>query len=346
MERSHSENGKPKDTFLSKEEKELSFPTERTALLIIDPVNDFLSEGGAAWDLTKNTVKTLHDVIPNLKRAMDGARAKGIPVLFGPMAYTEEDYTEHKLQKRSGINRMMFERKMFLAGSWGADFHPDLQPQEEDIVLLPHKSCDVFRTDLPGHLEKMGITHLVIAGMTANLCVESTGRHAMEEGYDVTYLYDAIGAHGVPEYEVAVNVNFPQISNAVIKVDEFLEAIKTPAIDINTVKEGDTVRGSDHMEIGSVKEIVNGANGTTGHILVPNGMIFKTDTYIPLDAITKISGDTIFVNIPKIVVDKMPWDKAPTRETSAKKLGSPAASINKLYRSKSPTSKQNRGSMM
>jgi nicotinamidase-related amidase len=89
-------------------------------------------------------------VVGHLRLAIEGARQRGIPVLFGPMAYTEEDYADEQLQRRSGINRLMFERKMFLAGSWGADFHPDLRPREGDTVLLPHKSCDVFRTDLPG----------------------------------------------------------------------------------------------------------------------------------------------------------------------------------------------------
>ena len=56
-----------------------------------------------------------HDVVANLKRAIEGARERGIPVLFAPMAYTEEDYADGRLQRRSGLNRMMFERKMFLA---------------------------------------------------------------------------------------------------------------------------------------------------------------------------------------------------------------------------------------
>ncbi|MCA1604131.1 MAG: cysteine hydrolase family protein, partial [Acidobacteria bacterium] len=115
-------------TYLPKEEAGISFPPDRTALLVIDPVNDFLSEGGAGWELVKNTVE-MNDVISHLKRAIEGARGRGIPVLFGPMAYTEEDYADEQLQRRSGINRLMFETKMFLAGSWGADFHPDLQPR-------------------------------------------------------------------------------------------------------------------------------------------------------------------------------------------------------------------------
>ena len=337
MTNSHAGKGKPKDTYLPGKQKSLSFNPERTALLVIDPVNDFLSEGGAAWDLTKYTVETLHNVIPNLKRAIEGARAAGIKVLFGPMAYTKEDYADHQLQRRSGINRIMFERKMFLAGSWGADFHPELKPKKEDIVLLPHKSCDVFRTDLPERLEKMAITHLVIAGMTANLCVESTCRHAMEEGYDVTNLYDAIGASGVAEYEVAINVNLPMISNAVIKVDDFLAAIETTSAKAIEIKEGDTVRGSDHMEVGTVKEVVAAKSGTSGHILVPEGLIFKTDTYIPLDAITKKSGDNIFINVPKIMVDNMPWKSPPTKEKYTEKLGSPSKNVKKLYGSVAPT---------
>ena len=228
-------------TYRLKGETGTTFPPERTALLVIDPVNDFLSEGGAAWELTRNTVR-LHNVVENLQRAIHGARARAVPVLFAPMAYTLEDYAEHELHRRNGIHRIQFERKMFLAGSWGADFHPDLQPHESDIVLLPHKGTDVFRTDLPTYLERLGTTHLVIAGMTANLCVESTGRHAAEEGYDVTFLADAIGSENVPSYEAAVRVNFPLIGNAVLKVDDFLSAVGAPAQGGVRVHVGDSVR--------------------------------------------------------------------------------------------------------
>ena len=212
------------ETYLPTPNAEVSFPSERTALLIIDPVNDFLSEGGAAWEMTQATVRK-HNVIGNLRRLIEGARARGIPVLFAPMAYTEADYRKHRLQERSGINRVQFERRMFLAGTWGADFHPDLRPRNGEIVLLPHKGIDVFMTDLPTHLDRLGTTHLVIAGMTANLCVESTGRHAMEKGYDVTFVANAIGADSHPSWLAAVQLNFPMIGNAVVNVDDFLAAV-------------------------------------------------------------------------------------------------------------------------
>jgi nicotinamidase-related amidase len=328
--------GKGVATYLPKEEAGISFPSSRTALLVIDPVNDFLSEGGAGWDLTKTTVEK-NDVVGNLKRAIEGARGRGIPVLFGPMAYTEEDYADEQLQRRSGINRLMFERKMFLAGTWGADFHTDLQPREEDRVLLPHKSCDVFQTDLPEHLRRLGVTHLVIAGMSANLCCESTGRHAMEEGFDVTFLSDAIGASSVPEYEASIRINFPLIANAVIIVDEFLAAIDTSPGSIVTMQPGDAVHGSDHGEIGRIEKVVEGTEETEGYLLVTGGLIFKTDIHVPLDAVVKRSGTDVFINIPKLVIATMPWGEPPSRTDRQEKLGPRAKEVGKLYGSRSPS---------
>ena len=329
----------PRATYLPKEEEGATFPPDRTALLVIDPVNDFLSEGGAGWELTKTAVEK-HDVVGHLRRAIEGTRSLGIPVLFGPMAYTEEDYVEEQLQRRSGINRLMFERRMFLAGSWGADFHPDLRPREGDVVLLPHKSCDVFLTDLPEHLRRLGATHLVIAGMTANLCCESTGRHAMEAGFDVTFLSDAMGAASLPEYEAAIRLNLPQIANAVMTVDEFLAAVMTPMAGRIEAQPGDRACGSDHGEIGTVDKVVKATEEAEGYLLVPRGLIFETDTYIPLDAVVKRSGTDVFINIPKLVVGTMPWGEPPSRADRRAKQGPRATEVDKLYGSRAPSGRE------
>lgn len=328
--------GKGDAEYLARREVAAGFPTAKTALLVIDPVNDFLSEGGAAWDMTKETVK-LHNVVENLQRAIAGARAHGVPVLFGPMAYTEEDYADMALHRRSGINRIMFERKMFLAGSWGADFHPDLRPEGTDIVLLPHKGTDVFQTDLPDHLRSMGITHLVIVGMAANLCCESTGRHATEAGYDVTFLSDAIGSESIPSYEAAVNLNFPLIANGVMKVEEFLAALGEQGQGVPSAQAGDVVRGSDHLEVGKVKDVVPATDMLGAHIVIPGGLIFGSATYIPLDAVVKRVGGEIFINVPKLVVGMMPWGDPPTLEEQRLKMGPRAVDVAKLYGSRSPS---------
>ncbi|MFN2433624.1 MAG: cysteine hydrolase family protein [Gemmatimonadota bacterium] len=327
------------DSHLLRVERGPKFSPDRTALLVIDPVNDFLSEGGAGWEMTKGTVQK-HDVIGNLRRAIEGARARGISVLFGPMAYTEEDYSDEELQRRSGIHRMMFERRMFLAGSWGADFHPELRPLAAEIVLLPHKGIDVFETDLPVHLERLGTTHLVIAGMTANLCCESTGRHATEHGYDVTFLSDAIGAAGIPGYEASIHVNYPLVGNAVMEVDEFLQAVDVGGEPGVLARPGDTVRGSDRGEIGTVQEMVGATVERDGYLLVPRGLIFEKDTFIPLDAVVKRSGTEVFINVPKLVVGKMPWSEPPSASTRRAKLGPRSADVEKLYGSRSPSSRE------
>jgi ureidoacrylate peracid hydrolase len=310
------------------------FDPQRTALLVIDPVNDFLSEGGAAWEMTKSTVKK-NNVVAQLQRLISATRAAGVPVLFGPMAYTEEDYADARLQQRSGINRLMFENRMFLAGSWGADFHSDLQPESTDIILQPHKGTDVFETDLPGHLERLGTKQLVIAGMTANLCCESTGRHATEHGYAVTFLSDAIGAESLPAYEASIHVNYPLIANMVMEVDEFLAGLaatrqQPPAV-------GDTVVGSDRGEIGEVVEVLAADGATPGSLLVKRGMVFDKDTYIPLDAVTHRMEGRVYVNVPKLVVGKLPWGEPPSAAAAKDKLGAPQAQVASLYGNFNPT---------
>lgn len=326
------------DTYRLSGETGASYDPARTVLLVIDPVNDFLSEGGAGWDMTKGTVKK-NDVVENLKRVIVGARERGVPVVYGPMAYTEEDYAGHELQRRSAINRVMFERKMFQAGSWGADFHPELQPRKDEVVLQPHKGIDVFETDLPEHLERLNTTHLAIAGMTANLCCESTGRHAMEHGYDVTFIKDAIGADSIPAYEAAVHLNYPLIANAVVTVDEFLSGVRSAD---EPVEVGDTVFGSDNGEIGVVDKVVAPTDTTDAHLIVPRGLIFEKETFVPLDAVVKRAGTKVFINVPKLIVAKMPWQAPPLRAERVGKLGPPAEQVERLYGSRSPSTSRER----
>ena len=251
------------------------------------------------------------------------------------MAYTEEDYADLGRQRHSAIHRLMFERRMFLAGTWGADFHPDLRPQADEIIVQPHKGLDVFQTDLPEHLERLGTTHLVIAGMTANLCCESTGRTAMERGYDVTYLWDAIGAAGLPAYESSIRVNYPLVANAEMDVDEFLAAIQ-PVLLGEPAEVGDTVYGSDHGEIGKVEKVVT-ADDETGYMIVTHGVLLEKDTYVPLDAIARRSGRRLFINIPKLVIGSMPWDEPPSAQAQAAKLGPRRDAVEHLYGSRSPS---------
>lgn len=313
-------------------ERGWGFTPDRTALLVIDPVNDFLSEGGAGWSMTEGTV-TKHDVVGHLRQAIDAARTHRIPVLFAPMAFVADDYADQELQRKSGIGRIMFELKMFQAGTWGADFHPDLRPESGDIVLQPHKLNDVFETDLPDHLERLGTTQLIIAGMAANLCCEATGRHATEHGYDVTYLRDAIGAENLAAYEAAIRINYPLVGNSVIDTDDLVAILETGT---TAPGDGDDVYGSDQMKIGSVDEVVLDATDGVGYLQVGRS-ILSHDLYVPLDAVVKVAPGKVFLNLPKLVVGDMPWREAPDGATRQGKLGAGPTQVDHLYGSISPT---------
>jgi hypothetical protein len=103
------------------------------------------------------------------------------------------------------------------------------------------------------------------------------------------------------------------------------------------VQPGDRVVGSDHGEIGTVKEVVGAMGETEGYLLVPRGLIFGSETYIPLDAVIKRSGTDVFVNIPKLVVGTMPWSEPPSRADRRAKQGPRATQVEKLYGSRSPS---------
>jgi len=78
--------------------------------------------------------------------------------------------------------------------------------------------------------------------------------------------------------------------------------------------------------------------GRRGRVVVPRGLIFEKETYIPLDAVVRRVENVAFINLPKMVVGKMPWSEPPTRAERQEKLGPRADAVQALYRSRSPTS--------
>jgi nicotinamidase-related amidase len=193
-----------------------------TGLLLIDTVNDIFSEQGKGYPLFADEFARI-GVIENLKRLLAGSRERQMPIFFAPMSYTETDFTTWR--HLSGIHREMYGKRMFEAGSWGADFHPQLGPRPGEVTITPHKNIDVMaNTDLDVQLRQHGIEYIAIAGMIGTLCVESTARSAMERGYHVTTFTDATAAIGGREAYEAMVQRYPLISHATLTVDEFLAA--------------------------------------------------------------------------------------------------------------------------
>jgi nicotinamidase-related amidase len=196
---------------------------KKTALVIVDPQNDFLSEGGVVWDLVGKGV-TETKVVEHLIKLKKTAKEVGIPVFYSPHYYSDEEFKSW--MHLNPIDKMMFDRKMFRKGTWGAEFHPQLQPDENTIVLAPHKALSNFWTgDIAIQLRQRNLQTIILGGMSANLCVESHLRDAIEHGFDVIVVKDATTGPG-PDATKAAYTNYGFIANEVVTTDEIVRRLK------------------------------------------------------------------------------------------------------------------------
>lgn len=209
----------------------------RTALLVVDPQNDFLSEKGATWQLVGDSV-TENKTIDNIERLFKAAKENGVEVFVSPHYYYP---TDGGWKFGGTVEKIMHEINMFgrsgalsldgFAGS-GADWLEVYKPYIEDgrtIIASPHKVYGPENNDVVLQLRKRGIERVVLAGMSANLCVEAHLRELLEQGFEVTVVKDATAGARHPElgdgYEAAL-VNFGYLANAVLSTDEAVRAIE------------------------------------------------------------------------------------------------------------------------
>ena len=196
-----------------------------TALVITDPQNDFLSPEGVTWGVVGENV-TENNTVKNLDSLFKTAKKNGIPVFISPHYYYP---TDHGWKFEGALEKLMhyigmFDRKGPLnleefEGS-GADWLEQYKPYINDgktVVCSPHKVYGPETSDLVLQLRKRGIDKVILAGMSANLCVESHLRELLEQGFEVAVVKDATAAAQVPEgdgYEAAV-INFRFLANTV-----------------------------------------------------------------------------------------------------------------------------------
>lgn len=200
-----------------------NYNTETTALLFVDPYNDFLSEGGKIWDRIKPVAEDV-SLIENLKAIDTAIRRAGIRVFIAPHRRWEPgDYEDWAHPNPTQLAIM--HRHSFARGEWGGEWHPDFTPKPGDVVAKEHWGQSGFaNTDLDQRLRQRGITHLIIVGLLANTCIESTARHGMELGYHVTLVRDATAAQTHEMMHAAHELNGPTFAHAILTTAELLEA--------------------------------------------------------------------------------------------------------------------------
>jgi nicotinamidase-related amidase len=199
-------------------------PLERTAYLLVDPYNDFLSKGGKIYPSIE-PIATEVGLLDNL-RALDRAvRAVGIPVFIVPHRRWEPgDYEDW--DHPNPTQRLIMHRHSFARGEWGGEWHPDFASKEGDIVVQEHWGQSGFaNTDLDFRLKQKGITHVIIVGLLANTCIESTARFAMELGYHVTLVKDATAAFHHEMMHAAHHLNGPTFAHAIVTTSELIATL-------------------------------------------------------------------------------------------------------------------------
>ena len=202
-----------------------TYAPRHTAVLLVDPYNDFISEGGKLWPRIE-PVATQVGLLDNLRSVVSSAREAGVQVLFVPHRRWEPgDY--ETWAHPNPTQRKIQELHPFARGSWGGEFHPDFQPQAGDVVVHEHWAQSGFaNTDLDFQLKQHGITHVVLVGVLANTCIESTGRFAMELGYHVTLVRDATAAFLPEMMHAAHELNGPTYAHALVATRELVTAFK------------------------------------------------------------------------------------------------------------------------
>lgn len=215
----------------TKQPKSMDINKSNTAVVVTDPQNDFLSEDGATWGLVGDSV-TENGTIENIERLFKTAKEKGFSVFISPHYYYP---TDHGWEFGGTIEKVMHDINMFdrkgqlttegFRGS-GADFLERFKQYIEDgatIIASPHKVYGPENNDLSLQLRKRGIDKVILAGMSANLCVEAHMRELLEDGFEVLVVKDATAGARHPElgdgYEAAL-INFGYMANDVKTTDE------------------------------------------------------------------------------------------------------------------------------
>jgi nicotinamidase-related amidase len=202
----------------------------------VDPFNDFLSESGKLWPAAKEVAEEV-GLLDNLRMIVSTARSVGVRVFFVPHhRWVPGDFDSWKYPNRTQI--ASGQRQTFALGSWGGTFHDDFQPKDGDVVATEHWAQSGFaNTDLDQKLKQYDIDKIVVVGMLANTCIESTARFGMELGYHVTLVKDATAAFSKDAMRCAHYVNGPTFAHEILTTAEIVEifkSIKDAKVDAST----------------------------------------------------------------------------------------------------------------
>ena len=166
----------------------------RSALVVIDMLNDFLHPDGktaldGGRDLTAGRA-----VIGLIDRLIGGARAGGVPVFYVQHS-TLPNQASHSGPWLDARSRASYSSPdIATEGSWGQQIVDELAPQESDVIIKKHRYSGFAGTRLDELLRAGGRDTIILCGVSTNVCVESTARQGFDLDYYVLLPEDACGS--------------------------------------------------------------------------------------------------------------------------------------------------------
>jgi ureidoacrylate peracid hydrolase len=205
---------------------QVRYDKQLTALLVIDPYNDFISEGGKLWNRIRGVAEA-NDCIPHMLQVLNAARTSKLRVFYAlHHRYRPGDYETWKyiapIQKAAWLNRT------FEHGTWGGEIRPEFEAMPGEIFATEHWCSSGFaNTDLDLQLKRHGIRQLIVIGLIAHTCVEATVRFAAELGYEVTVVKDATADYSDEMMHAALDINIPNYASAIVSSKDVVGSISS-----------------------------------------------------------------------------------------------------------------------
>jgi gluconolactonase len=199
----------------------LSLDAKRTALIIQDLQNDVVIEGGAFADSGAPAHAKSQNVVANVKRLADAARAAGTPVIH--IHYIVEPGATG-LKQNAPLFIGVKEGNALVRGSWGAAPVDGLEPQPGDHVVEKMRMNGFYGTRLDILLRGLGADTIVITGAWTNMSIEHTARHGADAGYEVVVVADATSTTGDEWQDAALNYAMTNVAR-VARADEVAAAL-------------------------------------------------------------------------------------------------------------------------
>ena len=183
-----------------------AFRPQTTALIVIDMQRDFAEPGGFGASLG-NDVSRVTAIVPTVKRLIEGFRAAGLPVIH-TMECHRPDLSDLPPAKRDRGNPSIRigdvgpMGRVLIAGEPGTAILEELAPLPGEIVIEKPGKGAFYATGLGDDLKRLGARQLVFAGVTTEVCVQTTMREANDRGYECLVAEDATESY-FPEFKAA-----------------------------------------------------------------------------------------------------------------------------------------------